>query len=517
MSQKDDPPSGTDAPASPLQGRPPATGAPPTPQVLSTPARLGLILGLLVTAQFAVVVDFSIVQIALPTIRSDLMMSVADSQWLVSAYGLTFAGFLLLSGRLSDIYGRKRLFLVGLLVFSLSSLAAGLASSEAVLIGARVVQGLGAAMASATCLALIIRIFAPIGRLNQALGIFTAVSSAGFSAGVLLGGVLTEALNWRWIFFVNVPIGIVATALAIRMLPDQTPEKTGRQHLDLPGAVTVTAGLMLLVYGLSEVGNGVSSLLTYGAFALAAVFLVSFLAVERRSAAPLMPLAFLRRRTIFFANATALLTFATTVPWIFFATTFLQVLLGYSPLYAAAALIPGSLTYFFLGGFGAPWLVKRFGAKPVLIVAMVALTVGLLLTSRLTLGSPYFPEIVTFIFVASLGGGLSATASNIAALAGSNRGEEGVASGLINTSRQVGGPIGLAIAVSVLDIFTHGLGVAAPQAELVTAMQYTFVAAASFSAVAILTSLLISAGPPRVIEVRAPEKASGPSMPMDAA
>jgi EmrB/QacA subfamily drug resistance transporter len=498
----------------PPQGAPsPDPVQPPQP---SPPARLGLILGLLVTAQFAVVVDFSIVQIALPTIRLDLVMSVADSQWLVSAYGLTFAGFLLLSGRLSDIYGRKRLFLVGLLVFSLSSLAAGLATSEDVLIGARIVQGLGAAMASATCLALIIRIFAPIGRLNQALGIFTAVSSAGFSAGVLLGGVLTEALNWRWIFFVNVPIGIVATILAIKMLPDQTPQKAGRQHLDFPGAATVTAGLILLVYGLSEVGNGVTSLLTYGAFALAALFLAAFLVVESRSAAPLMPLSFLRRRTIFFANATALLTFATTVPWIFFVTTFLQVLLNYSPIYAAAALIPGSLTYFFLGGFGAPRLVKRFGAKPVLIVAMVALTAGLLITSRMTLSSPYFPDIIVYIFVASLGGGLSATASNIAALAGANRGEEGVASGLINTSRQVGGPIGLAIAVSVLDIFTHGLGVAAPQAELVTAMQYTFVAAAAFSGVAILTSLLISGAPPRRIEVGGHQTSPGPAISVEA-
>ena len=425
--------------------------------------RLGLILGLLVTAQFAVVVDFSIVQIALPTIRTELAMSLADSQWIVSAYGVTFAGFLMLSGRLSDVYSSKRLFLVGLFVFSLSSLAAGLATSEVVLIGARVVQGVGAAIASATGLALITRIFAPLGRLNQALGIFTAVSSAGYTAGVLLGGVLTEALGWRWIFFVNVPIGIVAGLLALRALPELPTQQGARRHMDLPGAVSITAGLMLLVYGLSEVGNGAtSSVLTYASFALAGVMLVAFLAIERRSTAPIVPLRFLQRRTIFFANATALLTFATTVPWIFFLTSYMQVLLSYAPLEAAAAQVPGALVYFFLGGFGAPRLVKRLGAKPVLVVAMSALAAGLVLTSRLSLSSGYLGAILPAILVASGGGALSATAANIAALSGALRGEEGVASGLINTSRQIGGPVGLAVAVSVVGVVTHGAGLLGP-------------------------------------------------------
>jgi MFS family permease len=237
-------------------------------------------------AQFAVVVDFSIVQIALPTIRAELAMSLGDLQWIVSAYGLTFAGLLLLSGRLSDIYGRKRLFLVGLLIFWISSLAAGLATSEQVLIAARVVQGVGAAMASATCLALIVRIFGPLGRLNQALGIFTAVSSAGFSAGLVLGGVLTEALGWRWIFFVNVPIGIVATLLSARYLPDPAGDRSSGRNLDVPGALSVTGGLMLLVYGLSEVGNGDTSAGTYLVFLLSVVALAEFIGIEHRSAAP---------------------------------------------------------------------------------------------------------------------------------------------------------------------------------------------------------------------------------------
>lgn len=462
-----------------------------------SPQRLGLILGLLVTAQFVTVLDYSIVQIALPTIRIDLNMSLADLQWLVSAYGLTFAGFLMLSGRASDIYGRKLLFIIGLIVFSVSSLAGGLANSELTLIAARVVQGIGAAMASATGLALIIRIFGPLGRLNQALGIFTAVSSAGFSAGVVLGGVLTEALGWRWIFFVNVPIGIVAALIAMRNLPDGVVQQKERRHLDVPGAVTVTAGLMLLVYSLTEVGNGDYSYQTYLVLALAAAVLATFLLIERRSPAPLMPLGFLRRRTIFFANATALLTFAANVSTIFLLTTYLQFLLSYSPLSAALALLPGSLTYFVLGGFVAPRLVKRIGAKDVLVGAMVSLTVGLLLFTRISLGSSYVTVILPAFFVACVGGSLGLTASNIAALAGAGRGEEGIASGLINTSRQVGGPVGLAVAVVVIGLLTHGLGIAAPPSEVITAFRFSFIAAASFSAAAIVTALLLKGRPPQ--------------------
>jgi EmrB/QacA subfamily drug resistance transporter len=453
--------------------------------------RLGLVLGLLVTAQFAVVVDFSIVQIALPTIRGDLGMSLADSQWIISAYGVTFAGFLLLSGRLSDIYGSKKLFLVGLVIFSLSSLSAGLANTELVLIGSRVVQGIGAAVASATGLAMITRIFSPLGRLNQALGIFTAVSSAGFTAGVLLGGIITEALGWRWIFFVNVPIGLLGTLFSYLALPRLPVRDGSSRHLDLPGALSITAGLMLFVYGLSEVGNGVTDATTYVAFGLSGATIAAFLLIESRSKAPIIHLGFLKRKTIFFANATALLTFATTVPWIFFTASYLQVLLRYSPLDAAIAFVPGSLTYFFLGGFGAPRLVKGVGARPVLVVAMLALASGLLLTSRLSAESSYLTAVLPAMLVASAGGALSATAANIAALAGAQRGEEGVASGLINTSRQVGGPVGLAMSVSVVGLVTHGGGLLGPQSQVVLGIQDAFLAAASFAVLAVVTSLLI--------------------------
>ena len=398
--------------------------------------RLGLILTLLVTAQFAVIVDYSIVQIALPTIRADLLMTTSAEQWILSAYGLTFAGFLLLSGRLSDIYGRKRLFLLGFMIFSLSSLAAGLAFSELVLISARIVQGFGAAMMSATGLALITRIFGPLGKLNTALGIFTAVSSAGFSSGILLGGFITEALGWRWIFFVNVPVGIIATILAFKILPEPSSGQVGNRHLDIPGAATVTGGLMLLVYGLSEVGSGDTSYLTYLSFVAAGVILASFIAIERRSSAPLMPLSFLRRRTIFFATRPPCSRLRRRCRGRSCWPRTSRCCSAILPIYAAAALVPGALVFFFLGGFAAPRLVRRVGAKPVLVGAMLAFTAGLLLLSRVSTDAGYVTDILPGLLISSVGGALSLTASNIATLSGAHRGEEGVASGLINTSRQ---------------------------------------------------------------------------------
>jgi len=457
--------------------------------------RLGLILGLLVTAQFVVVLDFSIVQIALPTIRTDFQVSLADLQWIVSAYGLSFAGFLLLSGRASDIYGRKTLFVTGLVVFSLSSLAGGMAASELTLIASRVVQGIGAALASATGLAMIVRVFSPLGKLNQVLGIFTAVGASGFSAGIVLGGFLTEALGWRWIFFVNVPIGIVTSVLAIKFLPDARGPRKEKGRLDLPGAVSVTAGLMLLVYGLTDIGNGNISYLTYVVLFLSAAVLASFLAIEHYSAAPLMPLGFLRRRTIFFANATAVLAYASFVLMIFLMTTYLQVLRSYSPFDSAAALLPGSLLFLCVGGFLAPRLVKRLGAKLVLVGAMVFILSGMLLFAQVSTSSSYFTVILPAQLIAVLGGSLAATASNIAALGGAKPGEEGLASGLINTSRQVGGPVGISVSVTVIGIMTQGLGVSAPIGEVITAFRYALEASASLAALAILTSLLLKGSP----------------------
>ena len=454
--------------------------------------RLSLILTLLVAAQFVIVLDFSIVQIALPTMRTELGISLADSQWIVSAYGLTFAGFLLLSGRASDLYGRRRLFGVGLVVFALSSLAGGIAPSESVLIGARAVQGVGAAIASATGLSLLVVTF-PEGReRNRALSIFAAVSSAAFAAGVILGGVLTATLGWRSIFFVNVPIGVVTAILARRFLVESRGDPTQRR-LDLPGALSVTAGLSILVYALTNAANnGLLSLQTLAPLGLSAAVLASFLAIERRSSAPLMPLSFLRRGAVFSANALAILTIAAVSSMIFLLTIYLQQIQGYSALSAGLAFLPTALVFLSVGGYLSAKLVTRFGPKPVLLVGMTIQAGGFLLLTQLAVRTSFLTGLLPEMLVVSLGAALSFTAFNIAALSGARKGEEGLASGLINTSTQVGGPIGLAIAVTIVGVVAAGLGASVTAAAAtVDGFRYAFLGAAVLSGAGIAFALVI--------------------------
>jgi EmrB/QacA subfamily drug resistance transporter len=450
-------------------------------------SRRSLILALLVTAQFVIVLDFSIVQIALPTMRTQLDISLADSQWIVSAYGLTFSGLLLLSGRLSDLYGRRKLFSIGLILFALSSLAGGLAPSELVLIGARAVQGVGAAIASATGLSLIVVSFAEGPERNRALSVFSAVSSAAFAAGVILGGVLTQSLGWRSVFFINVPIGIVAAILASRIIAESRGQ-VGNRHLDVPGAITVTAGFSLLVYALTEAAN--TSLLspeTLGLLGLSAAVLAGFLVIESRSGAPLMPLGFLRRGTVFTANAIALVTVASMSGLIFLLTIYLQQIRGYSALSAGLAFIPTALVFLVVGGFLSAKFVARFGMKPVLLGSMIILAFGMVLLSQITLTTPYLTALLPWMMVASFGAALGFTAFNIAALSGARQGEEGLASGLVNTSTQVGGPIGLAIAVTIASVVAANLaGQTSILAGTVSGFGYAFLGDAVLATVGVV-------------------------------
>ncbi len=458
----------------------------------ASPPRLSLILTLLVLAQFVIVLDFSIVQIALPTMRTQLGISLADSQWIVSAYGLTFAGFLLLSGRASDLYGRRRLFGIGLVVFALSSLAGGLAPSESILIGARAVQGVGAAIASATGLSLLVVTF-PEGReRNRALSIFAAVSSAAFAAGVILGGVLTATLGWRSIFFVNVPIGIVTAVLATRLLVESRGDPNQRR-LDLPGALSVTLGLSILVYALTNAANkGLLSADTLVPLSLSGAVLAGFLVIEHRSGAPLMPLSFLRRGAVFSANALAVLTIAAVSSMIFLLTIFLQTIQGYSALSAGLAFLPTALVFLSVGGFLSARLVTRFGPKPVLLVGMTIQAAGFLLLTRLAVGTSFLTGLLPEMLVVSLGAALAFTAFNIAALSGARRGEEGLASGLINTSTQVGGPIGLAIAVTIVGVVAASVGASVTSAAAtVDGFRYAFLGAAVLSGVGIVFASVI--------------------------
>jgi EmrB/QacA subfamily drug resistance transporter len=441
-----------------------------------------------------VVVDFTIVQAALPSIGREFSVSVNGLQWIVTAYGLTLAGFLMLSGRVGDIYGHKNLFIIGVLVFSLASLIGGLAPSEIVLIVARIIQGLGAAMASATGLSILVAAFPEGKERNRALSVFAAATGSGFAAGMILGGIITASLGWRWVFDINVPIGVAVSLLSIKYILGNTGGRNygNRRHLDIFGAVSITAGLMLLVYSLNSAQNiGIESLQTLELLLSSVIVLAAFLLIESRSKAPLMPLGFLRRSSIFGANAVGLLQVAAFVAMVFILTNYLQEVRGYSAFSAGVAFIPMGLGFLVISGFLSARLLNRFGVKPILILGMTLQTFGYLLLSQISLTESYSGGLLGPMLIIGFGTGLGFTAINIAALTGTKRGEEGLASGLINTSRQIGGPIGLAVLLTVANFETphptgHLLLMQSAGAATVMGFDYAFLAAAILTAIGII-------------------------------
>jgi EmrB/QacA subfamily drug resistance transporter len=457
-------------------------------------ARTRLVLGLIIAAGFLDVIDFSIVQVALPTIRTELSISLAESQWIIGAYGLTLAGFLLLSGRAGDIYGQKKLFVFGVVLFTVASFTGGLAPSLISLIVSRAVQGVGAAISTATAFAILVTTF-PEGReRNRALGIFVAVLSAGFAAGSIAGGVLTAAFGWRSVLFVNVPIGIVAAVLSQRFLVNH-PGRAMDKHLDLPGALAVTGGLVLMVYALTNAAtDGFLSVQTILPLAISVVVLGGFVAIEHRSKSPLMPLAFLRRGTVFSANLLALLLTASAGGVVFILTTFLQQVSGYSALDAGLEFVPAAMIFFFVGGFGSSRFVNRVGLKPVLVTSMTLITLGSALLTQITVTSGYV-GVLPGMLIWSFGAAIGFPALNIAALAGTKPGEEGLASGIIGTSQRIGFPLGLAVLLSIATVTDPPpLGTASQTASLVgivTGFQYAFLASTIISAIGLLIALRV--------------------------
>jgi EmrB/QacA subfamily drug resistance transporter len=456
-------------------------------------SQLSLVLAFITLAQFMIVVDFTIVQVALPSIGKEFGVSVNGLQWIVTTYGLTLAGFLMLSGRVGDIYGHKRLFIIGVLLFSLASLAGGLAPSEIVLIVARVIQGLGAAMASATGLSILVAAFTEGRERNQALSVFAAATGSGFAAGMILGGAITATLGWRWVFDINVPIGVAVSLLSIKYISSTMVRTYEHKHLDIFGAVSVTAGLMLLVYSLNIAQNiGIGSLQTLELLLSSVIVLAAFLLIEYRSKAPLMPLGFLRRGSIFGANVVGLLQVAAFVAMTFIMTNYLQQTLGYSALSAGLAFVPMGVVFLVVSGFLSARLVNRFGVKPILISGMALQTIAYLLLSQISLTESYFGLLGPMLVIA-LGTGLGFTAINIAALMGTRRGEEGLASGLINTSRQIGGPIGLAVLLTIANFETpHQTGQVVQSAmTMVTGFGYAFLGAALLTGIGIIFAALL--------------------------
>ena len=448
-----------------------------------------------------VVVDFMIVQVALPSIGKEFGVSINGLQWTITAYGLTLAGFLMLSGRVGDIYGHKKLFIIGVMLFSLASLTGGLAPSDTVLILARAAQGLGAAMASAAGLSILVAVFPEGKERNRALSIFAAVTGLGSASGMILGGAITATLGWRWVFEINVPIGIALSLLSIRCISLTTITTTGQarenKHLDILGAVSVTTGLMLLVYSLNIAQNiGIGSFETVELLLMSVIVLAAFVLIEYRSKAPLMPLGFLRRGSIFGANALALLQLGAFVAMTFILTNYFQQAQGYSALSTGLAFLPMSVVFLIISGFLSARLVNRFGVKPILILGMVLQTIGYLLLSQISLTKSYFDVLLGPMLLIGFGTGFGFTAINIAGLMGTRKGEEGLASGLINTSRQIGGPVGLAVLLTVANFETpHTTGqmvqASAAAAAMVTGFGYAFVAAALLTGIGIILSCLL--------------------------
>jgi EmrB/QacA subfamily drug resistance transporter len=480
-----------------------------------TPRAKNIALALLAMTQFVVVIDASIVNIALPSIGKALSFSQADLSWVVNAYTLTFGGFLLLGGRLADLMGRRRMFMIGLVLFSFASLAGGLAQSEAWLIAARALQGLGAALVSPAALSIITTTFADGEERNRALGVWGAVAGAGGAAGVLLGGVLTSGLSWRWVLFVNVPIGVVCALLAPRLLQESHAEVESRSF-DVPGALTVTAGLALLVYALVDAVNvGWGSTATIAKIAGAVVLLGVFLAIEKRQRSPLMPLSIFRLRTLRGADTVALLIGMSLFSMFFFISLYMQQVLHFSALRAGLSYLPLAFAIILSAG-AASFGVTRFGFKPVLVAGLLFVAAGLFWFSKVPPhGGTFAADVLGPSILAAIGLGLSFVPVTIAAVTGTRPHEAGLASGLVNTAQQVGGALGLAILATVANSRTKSLlhgGSHDTALALTKGFERAFLVGSGFALIgALLTVVLISSRDSRAHSQGAREGSPAPA------
>jgi EmrB/QacA subfamily drug resistance transporter len=459
--------------------------------MVTTDRRKWLALGLLSAVQFMVVLDIAIVNVALPSIKLDLGFSQENLQWVISAYALVFGGFLLLGGRAADLLGRKRIFLAGVVVFTVASFLAGMAWSEASLIGARALQGLGAAIISPAALSILSVTFREGRERNIALGVWGAVGGFGAAAGVLLGGVLTETLSWSWIFFVNVPVGVAAFILAPLLLSES--RDASAKSFDVPGAVLVTAGLSTLVYAITQAGeHGWLAGRTIGFFAASLALLVAFVGWEKRHPEPLMRFGIFQTRTVTGANVAGFILGTAMFSMFLMLTLYMQQVLGYSAMETGVAYIAVAGTAILWSAVAAQ-LVTRIGVKPVLATGMVALTAGLVLFTQVSVGGSYVTDLLPGFLLVGLGIGFAFVPISIAALAGVQPAEAGLASGLINTSQQIGGALGIA-ALSTIATSRTGdalaAGTAAP-AALVDGFTAAFVAGAVIAALGIGAALTL--------------------------
>jgi EmrB/QacA subfamily drug resistance transporter len=404
-----------------------------------------------------IVLDVTIVGVALPSIREDLGFSESSLAWVANAYLLTFGGFLLLAGRLGDLFGHRRLFLIGIALFTLASLGCGLAASPAFLVGSRAVQGLGGAIASAVALSLIVTLFTEPVERAKAMGVFGFVAAGGGTIGVLLGGILTDALNWHWIFLVNVPIGIAVVVLAGMVLPGAHATAAFRR-LDVAGAVTVTGSLMLAVYAIVN-GNevGWTSARTLALLAGAAALLVSFVVIETVASAPLVPLGLFRLRNLSTASVVGVLWAGAMFAWFFLSALYLQLVLGYSPLQVGLAFLPANLIMaVFSLGLSAK-LVLRFGIRTPLATGLLLAAAGLALFARAPVDGRFAVDVLPSMILLGLGAGMAFNPVLLAAMNDVTPSRAGLASGVVNTSFMMGGALGLAVLVSLAAARTDAL------------------------------------------------------------
>jgi EmrB/QacA subfamily drug resistance transporter len=428
-----------------------------TPHTLDARGRW-LAFAVLCLGDLMIVLDSTIVNVALPSIKSSLGFSDGALVWVVNAYLLTFGGFLLLGGRLADLYGRRLLFVGGVVFFTLASLACGLAPSQLALIAARAVQGIGGAVVSSVALSLIMNLFPEGPGRVRAMGYFGFVMAGGGSVGVLLGGLITHLLDWRWVFLVNLPVGALVTALSLRLLPESKVEHH-KGPLDVWGAVTVTSSLILAVYAIVNAdAAGWTSLSTLGMAGAAVVLFALFLAVEARARAPLAPLSLFRRRNVWVANVVAVLWAAAMFAWFFLSALYMQLVLGYDPLRVGLAFLPSNLIMAAFSFSLSAWTVNRFGIRLPMALGLALAALGLFLFSLAPADGRFSLHILPGMVLLGIGAGMAFNPVLLAAMNDVDPEDSGLASGVVNTAFMMGGSLGLAILASLAAARTHGLG-----------------------------------------------------------
>jgi EmrB/QacA subfamily drug resistance transporter len=461
------------------------------PVSLSESRRRTFVLALCCLAQFMVILDVAIVNVALPSIRNDLGFSATGLQWVVNAYTLAFAGFLMLGGRAADLLGRREVFSFGLALFALASLAGGMAQSDGTLIAARAAQGLGGAVVAPATLSILTTTFTEGAERNRALGLWGAMGGVGGATGALLGGILTEALSWRWILLINVPIGLAAAVAALRVVRATKRDTGARRDFDISGALTVTAGLVVLTFGIVETDvHGWGSARTLITIALGLALLATFVLIEGRLAErPLVPLRIFKSRAVTGANLVVFCMGAAAFAMWYFLSLYLQQVLGYSPIEAGLAFLPMTVAIIITAQI-AGRMVSRFGPGPVLTVGMLLIGVGMAWLSGVSAGGSYVSDVLGPSVVTATGIGFSFVPVTIAATMGVRGPEAGLASGLVNTSRQVGGSLGLALLATVATQHTEHVARGLSQAAALTeGFDRAFLVGAGFAFVGALISL----------------------------